>query len=162
MKLLIAFFLLVIIGCNSQECENISVRGFTHSDSNTLFVYENPNLVSNFNKINPDEEGGWISKIIDVQGEFFKIEIVDLKLNGWIKKGSLSLNTRNYDGQKVFLYEKPYLSSKKVNFLENEQTVKILDVCSGWAYIETYEKGVKKTGWLEPNMQCGNPYTTCP
>jgi hypothetical protein len=39
----------------------------------------------------------------------------------------------------------------------------ILDACKDWVYVKGENNNGKEVrGWLEPDMQCGNPYTTCP
>jgi hypothetical protein len=149
------------LGCQPEKCEEISVLAFTHVNSSQLTLYKSING-DVLKEIEPDEEAGWITQIIKSQGDYYYVNIQDLKLEGWVKKGSLSLNTRNYDGQEITLYEGANKSSKSVNSLQSEQTVTVLDACGKWAYVEGVGKGGKIQGWLEPDMQCGNPYTTCP
>lgn len=147
----------------NENCSEIKVRAFTHHFEEKLLIYKNQNgdLLS---KIDPDEEAGWIVEIVGVDGDYFKVNIDDLDLNNvWVLKKSLSLNTRNYDGQSIILYQDPTKKSGKVGLLDKEQTVMILDACKDWVYIKGESiNGKEVRGWLEPDMQCGNPYTTCP
>ncbi len=156
---------IIISSCNiSQDhCSEANVRGFTHANNQLLIIYKNTkgDIVD---KIGPDEEAGYIVQIVGVRKDHFKIHIVDLEMeNLWVEKGTISLNTRNYDIEKIPLYREADKSSDTVGHIVIEQTVKILDVCEEWAYIEGKGKnGEIIKGWLEPDMQCGNPYTTCP
>jgi uncharacterized protein YgiM (DUF1202 family) len=61
------------------------------------------------------------------------------------------------------LYQGPTKKSSKAGVLDKEQTVMILDACKDWVYVKGENNNGKEVrGWLEPDMQCGNPYTTCP
>ena len=107
------------------------------------------------------------------QGDFFRINLSTIapcdnnqEFDGkefWIKKGTLGTWMYNYndnldDFDSVPLYEKPSLNSKIITQVEKENGVAIvLDIIGSWMLIETI-KGEKKKGWLDPRMQCGNPY----
>lgn len=166
---------LLLLNCGSlkNNCDFIKVRAFTHynfgiglinSDDKAYFldIYDAPNgkIVR---RIPPDEEAGHIVYISGVKDNFFEVDFEELNIkNVWIKKGMLGLITRNYDGRKLNLYKSPKLDSKVSSVLENEHIVKVMNVCNDWAYVETINDGKTKKGWLQPDMQCGNPYTTCP
>ncbi len=160
-KLIISTAIIAMYGCQSNKCEDTSVLAFTHIKSNQLILYKSIDG-NELEKIKPDEEAGWVVQIKESQDDYYLIYIRDLKLEGWVKKGSLGLNTRNYDGQEIILYEFADKSSKSVGYLAYEQTVIVLDVCGEWAYVEGGGKAGIIRGWIEPGMQCGNPYTTCP
>jgi acyl-CoA synthetase (AMP-forming)/AMP-acid ligase II len=163
MKALI-FLTVMLYSCQTvnENCSEIKVRAFTHHFEEKLLIFINQkgDLLS---EIEPDEEAGWIVEIVGVEGDYFKVNIDDLDLNNvWVLKKSLSLNTRNYDGQSIILYQDPTKKSGKVGLLDKEQTVMILDACKDWVYIKGENiNGTEVSGWLEPDMQCGNPYTTC-
>lgn len=148
-------------GCQSDACEDGFVMAFTHYGHEQLAIYKSANG-DVLKYIKPDEEGGWITRVVRSRGNYLKVSFEDFKLDGWVKKGSLSLNTRNYDGRKIFVYKKPDKYSEQVSYLLGEQTVTVWDACGQWAYIEGKGSSGKVFGWLEPEMQCGNPYTTCP
>jgi len=160
---ILSFFLLSCNGAK-EKCDYIEVGAFTHYYSNEkLDIYNEPVSGKVLKKIDPDEEAGYIVHIIGVENDFFKVSFEDLELkNVWVKKGTLGLVTRNYDNQKLNLYDKPSIDSSTSSVLEKEQIVRVLDACNKWAYVETISEGDVKRGWLQPDMQCGNPYTTCP
>lgn len=163
MKALLLIILFVSCQSRDKECLNANVKAFTHHLEDKLPIYKNTKGAL-LKEIDPDEEAGWIVQVIGVEGEYFKINIADLNLNEvWVLKQSLSLNTRNYDGQDIPLYKSPNKHSAEVATLIKEQTVIILDACRDWVYVKGKGRNGKEVkGWLEPDMQCGNPYTTCP
>lgn len=182
MKAQLAVYMLILMSfsCSDkkQECKNTQVRAFTHykfgigqlnqEDKDYLLqVYDKPNG-NVIGDLTPAEETGHIVNIVDAKDSFFKIEFsfpeeTNLKINhGWVKKGTLGLVTRNYDGKKVNLYSESDQSSPVSFSFDDVQVVQLLDVCNGWAYVETFDNNKSNKGWLEPEMQCGNPMTTCP
>tara|TARA_B110001450_G_C17562959_1_gene457554 strand:- start:240 stop:734 length:495 start_codon:yes stop_codon:yes gene_type:complete len=164
MKIIAILISVLFFGCQPSvsQCDSVSFRGFTHYESTLLIIYKTPNG-DTLKEVSPDEEAGWIAEIKELQGNYFKIDIADLEIKeAWVLKESIYVNTRNYDGQIISLYESFDKSSKPVGYLQKEQTVRVLDACGKWVYVEGIGKDGKIKGWLEPEMQCGNPYTTCP
>lgn len=166
MRLLFLFkliFLLSSCSPSSVVCENASVEGFTHYNYDHLTIFKDTSG-DTLKIIGPDEEAGWITLIKGTSEKYFKVDLVDLNItNVWIDKGSVSLNTRNYNNEDITLYKEPITSSKKSGVLVVEQTVKILNVCNQWALVLGIDKDNKLVeGWLKPEMQCGSPYTTFP
>lgn len=100
MKLLIYILFIIVLSLRYDRCEQVSIVTFTHSDYDQLTIYK-PVNGDTLRDIQPDEEAGWITKVTSSKGVYFQVYIEDLKLKGWVKKGNLSLNTRNYDGQKI-------------------------------------------------------------
>lgn len=162
MRKLICLIVFVVIGCKPVNNLNY-VDAFTLFEEKAISIYHNDQGILK-EVISPDEEAGWILKIKEVNGNYFKVDIIDLNLiNVWVLKGNIGINTRNYDKQFIPLYDKPSKDSKIINYLKTEQTVIIINVFKKWALIESKEiEGKIITGWLSPEMQCGNPYTTCP
>ena len=81
----------------------------------------------------------------------------------YVKKGSIAVNTRNYQGSTLNLYSAPNENSPILYRIDQEQTAPIFDICGSWVYVKMKDSNGKDVyGWLEPYMQCGNPFTTCP
>lgn len=81
----------------------------------------------------------------------------------FIDKGKVAVNTRNYGGTSFNLYDAPLKNSQIVSTINSEQTVYIYDIDSLWLYVKAIDNNKKEVfGWLEPSMQCANPFTTCP
>lgn len=152
-------------------------------DTFVFNVYDKPYGKVIFN-LPSDEEAGWGVLIEDIEGEYFKLTNIwsqeYVKSKGghwanywkkdwmpaykyvWIEKGTVGINSRNHDGQTVNLYNEPESSSKIIGQFTNIQTLVVWDACENWAYVEVKdENGKKLKGWLSPEDQCANPYTTC-
>lgn len=133
-------------------------------DSLTHFVQETV--------IPPNFDVGHPVMIIGKQGDFFKIIIEEgappyyeqqvVGKEFFVKKGTLGTIIYNYndsiDPVPVPLYEKPSSNSAIIQIEEINGVAIILDIQGDWMFIETIGKGKKKRGWLDPKMQCGNPY----
>lgn len=159
---IILFQLLLLLICISQT-ESKKVKAFTHVNETIVYLYAKPKGKI-IKKLIKDEEAGWIAEVIRVEKNYCEVNFSDLGIRKvWILKNNLYINTRNYNGEKITLYSTPNKKSKIKSILVGEQTVRIIDIKFNWVFIEG--KGISnKTvrGWLEPEMQCGNPYTTCP
>lgn len=118
-------------------------------------------------------EVGYSVIITGEQGDFFRIKFNDEEhplcyqcndSSYYVKKGTLGTWIYNYndsidDYDLVPLYENPCLDSKIITKVKKENSVVIiLDIKESWMLVETIAKGKKKKGWLDPKMQCGNPY----
>ena len=81
----------------------------------------------------------------------------------YVEKGCIAVNTRNYRGSTLNLYSAPNENSPILYRIDQEQTAPIFDICGSWVYVKMKDSNGKDVyGWLEPLMQCGNPFTTCP
>jgi len=179
-NILIAIYVcFIILSCKTNDCDTISITCFTHYQINQsdnliigtdklppFYIYNKPNGKVIFN-LRPDEESGWEIEILEKKSGYFKIEnawkndISDNYKYVWIKKGSVGLNINNYDNQKVPIYSRSNAQSEIIGYIENAQTVSVLDACKNWAYIKGVSGKEEILGWLEPRWQCGNPLTTC-
>ena len=84
---------------------------------------------------------------------------------GWIKKtNAIGTYARNYQqDDRLFLYSKPQLNSKIESLIPNwTNQIYIITKCVGkWAHVRIKYRGQLRQGWLQPDKQCPNPYTTC-
>lgn len=86
-----------------------------------------------------------------------------LERQGWIEMRHLGIYPNNYS-EPVILYSLPNRSSKiKSTIIKPEYYPFGILNCKGkWLYVRYLDADKKlKEGWLEPGMQCANPYTTC-
>jgi hypothetical protein len=136
-----------------------------------LLVYERPhgNMIKGFQH-NFRGEGYLILSILKDSSEHFFVDVStaiesDVGKTGWIKKSILiGTYARNYSpGELLHLYSKPTTSSKVRSIVPDwYQELYTIIKCSGeWAYVRIRYKGEVKEGWLQPDLQCANPYTTC-
>ncbi|WP_147323392.1 hypothetical protein [Chitinophaga silvatica] len=88
--------------------------------------------------------------------------IAGSKQDGWIKKTKyIGLYSRAYNGD-LLVYELPDIKSKKT--VIKEYLVDLLPVIScrnGWVKVIIKLDNKTISGWLPPEMQCDNPFTTC-
>lgn len=82
---------------------------------------------------------------------------------GWIKKNShLGIFSSMYQGN-MFLYEKPDENSIVKNVIEHysPDMYEVLDFRGKWLKITAKGKGKSIEGWMPPEEQCCNVYSTC-
>ncbi len=94
---------------------------------------------------------------------------------GWVDGGRLFVDTmtRSPTGRghgELYLYTQPDLEAPRVDWGEPlparghgwPQIEKVLDCQGGWLRVEVLdERKMRFTGWLHPENQCANQYTTC-
>lgn len=167
MKRILSILVLVnafSLGCSSQ---NLSERNYVEAFNTTdVDIYNEIDGVIIMKLILPYgvEGAEHIIKIIDAEESWLKVEIPTL-FNGtaWVNSGSFSVATRNYQNEVISLYKNPTKESIVESEIMQQQLVKVYSVKSGWAFVKVQNKnGTWIEGWLEPEMQCSNPYTICP
>lgn len=83
---------------------------------------------------------------------------------GWIKKNNphIGIYVRNYDSP-LSLYQKPEEKSKIQSTIKHYYPIlfHFKDCENNWLYIYIVIANKKFEGWLSPDMQCANSYTTC-
>ncbi|GAO41425.1 SH3 domain-containing protein [Flavihumibacter petaseus] len=92
------------------------------------------------------------------------MSISEVGYQGWIKKqhSRLAIYVRSYAGD-LNLYQQPSAKAKKVAVIQTwiNEAVWVLDCSGEWLKIQ-FSIGAKSyLGWIAPDMQCDNPYTTC-
>ncbi|WDF53988.1 hypothetical protein [Mucilaginibacter sp. KACC 22063] len=91
--------------------------------------------------------------------------ISEKHINGWIRKAKyIGTYARNYGKRdKLYLYTNSDFKSSIKNTIPEwtDQLYYVTDFNNGWVYVKINYKGHIKEGWLSPDMQCSNPYTTC-
>lgn len=146
-------------------CGQIRTEVFTwHADAGPVALYDDTALTDKRIDIYPDINENMAGCIVCIDAELESCLRVAIEPLGifFVKKGSLAVNTRNYDNDSFFLYEAPDMASRCVFQSTVQQTVIVYGVCNGWLWVEAKDQDRKSIrGWLPPNMQCGNPYTTC-
>lgn len=85
-------------------------------------------------------------------------------LEGWIKKNNYNIGVyaRNYASE-LNLYQMPDKKSnvKSVVRKYTPELYHVVNYEGDWLYVYIVIENKKYEGWLEPEMQCANPYTTC-
>jgi hypothetical protein len=136
-----------------------------------IVVYDKPNgLIIKKIQHNFDKEDFLILTIDKDTTDYFHVMIsyslTEKKgMEGWIKKGkSIGVFAKNYSNPQILnLYLKPSLKSKVKSIIPKwVNQFYVIEKCSGkWVYVKIQYKCQSKEGWLQPDKQCDNPYTTC-
>ncbi|MDR0790656.1 MAG: hypothetical protein LBO06_07655 [Bacteroidales bacterium] len=149
--------------------------GMFNSDFFQLEIYNTPYMPANSTIIPPNFEVGYSVIITGKQDDFFRIKFNEEEnpvysqcedCDYYVKKGTLgtwiyNINDTNGEYEAIPIYKEPNTNSKVVANLKKENSVVIiLDVQGEWMFVETIT-GKRKRGWLNPKMQCGDPYGRC-
>ncbi len=105
--------------------------------------------------------------IKQIQNDYADIAAVytfdSIDKEGWIQLKYLGINPANYSS-KLFLHLYPNEDSTIVDSITYPQwgdLYSILKCKDDWFYIKTYNDGKWREGWMSPEDQCDNPYSTC-
>ena len=90
--------------------------------------------------------------------------IVDTLIDtrGWIETRHLGTNLSHYS-ETVPVMCKPDINSEvsfKIINPQWEDRYRIIDAHDGWLYIQNIYNQ-EEAGWIAPEYQCNNPYTSC-
>lgn len=105
-------------------------------------------------------------KIISRNDSMFYVEayysIKGFIAKGWIKKDKyLGIYARSYDTN-LKLYKEPGVNSEILASEEyNPCMYQVIDSSGGWLKIKAKIKNKTYEGWISPDMQCANVYSTC-
>lgn len=169
-KYIILFYLLILfvdLKAQTSKYKDCDLNAFTSPISiKAVNVYNeiNGQIIMRLYADSIEGAGHIVSIIASKDGWLrIKSDCFSVGSFAWIKGGNLGLSTRNYNNEPISLYEEPNKNSKVINELFEQQIVLIFEADGQWAYIKGKgENGIDIIGWLEPEMQCPNPYTTCP
>lgn len=78
----------------------------------------------------------------------------------WIHGSVVGVDTRNYGGETIELYDSAYSAGETIATITEElYGLQVLDICGEWVKIRSTEKNLE--GWVESKWLCGNPLTSC-
>ncbi len=77
----------------------------------------------------------------------------------WIHSSVITVDTRNYAGQTLYLYQQPDTKSRKVYTISSEMSLRPLEVKGDWVKCRTYTGN--NVGWIQAEWLCGNALTNC-
>jgi hypothetical protein len=155
--------------CLSVFLTNVSlyaqynVEAFTHPLSTitqTVSIYSNPDVYSK--ELKSDIEAGWIVIVKQKKGNYFQIDIEDLKLhNIWIHIGDIGIVIQNYDSIAIPVYSKPDTTSYINKYIYESTIALIYDISENLLFLQVIKEFDSFFGWIERKYLCGSPYTTC-
>jgi hypothetical protein len=81
---------------------------------------------------------------------------------GWIHSSYLKIFARNYSSTLTLYQDATTNSAPKTTIKEFfPDEYQILKCKKDWLYVRLQKNNVTYEGWMSPEMQCDNPYTTC-
>lgn len=170
MKNLLAIFSIFISVTSSAQNETKTCNIIIDPDyKGDVIVYDEPyGKQRAVIKQNYKDEDFLIFNITNQTKDFFygtlEYSISEKKVKGWVKKARyVGVYARNYSGKKLNLYSNPSSQSHVISVIPEwiNRLYQVTSYNGNWAYVEIVYNGQVRKGWLNPDMQCSNPYTTC-
>ena len=167
-KIILVLFTIFISAChNSHKCCKGSASLIPkHS---YIAIYDKPNGIqvdSVINDtINEDYVGICIKKIKRGYAKIISRNVLidTIPKQGWIELKYLGINPAIYSGM-MMLRTEPKATAPIMNIINNPwwgSLYNIYDCTNQWLYIRTIVDGKVVEGWMAPEDQCCNPYSTC-
>lgn len=167
---LILVFVLISAVLNAHAVEGTLEMIIKPEYKGAVNLYDQPNgkIVASV-RHDFEEEGYLIFRASKQTSDFFygtlEYSMSGIKVTGWVKKGKhIGTYARNYEQGKSLKLMSGASVNSRVNSIVPEwanQFYQITAFDKSWAYVNVLYKGQMKQGWLLPEMQCANPYTTC-
>lgn len=149
--------------CNSSIFLDIDHKGY-------ISVYDKPSGKVIKQLRNDNDAGNYIIfNIVDKTNTMFcvnasySLDEDSIVVKGWIKKtNSLGIYSRAYN-RPLNLYKNPNRKSSIIisDGKYNPNMYVVIDCCGKWLKIIAVVKGEVYEGWIPPEMQCANVYSTC-
>ena len=167
--LIIYFLIATNIGAQTLKTEKLDcVVLLDINYKGEVNLYDSKGKIMTKLKHNLAEEDYITFKIIGKNDSMFYVEasysIKGFIEKGWIKKNNskIGIFSRAYNSE-LNLYEKPKETSKIKSSIKEytPQLLHIKDCQDNWLLISDTISAKKITGWISPNMQCANAYSTC-
>lgn len=149
--------------CNSSFFLDIDYIGY-------ISVYDKPSGKIIKQLRNDNDEGNYI--IFNIVGKTntmfyvnasYSLDEDSIVVKGWIKKtNSLGIYSRAYNSP-LNLYKNPNRKSSIIisDRKYNPNMYNVIDCHGKWLKIKAIIKGKVYEGWIPPEMQCSNVYSTC-
>ena len=111
----------------------------------------------------PDDPALIMVKVTGYRDKWLSVVLHD-GTKGWIFSELAGMSLRNYaPGSVAVLRTRPDENAPAVGDIFGDEEVTVLGGEGAWALVRyRHPKGHEFIGWLDPEKQCDNPYTTCP
>lgn len=131
-------------------------------------IYNNDRKIIRSVKNTPGSEDGIMLQLIEKRDSMFHIIAYralmdDIIEEGWISPSDshLSIYSSAYDHD-LILYRSPYnLTDTIVSLPYTPEAFPVIDFEGEWLKISTSHNGTDYSGWIPPEEQCCNIYSTC-
>lgn|SRR5690554_1054278 len=160
------FLSLSVIAQDQCDCEILIHDAYFGQ----VYIYDQPNgeIIDSI-RHDIGNEDYLLGHITAKKEDYFKVtlalEMSGVEKSGWIQKSSyIGIYARNYgENGKLNLYTSPDKNSA-VESTVNEFIYKLYtieDCQEDWLKVQLDYERKTYTGWMEKDMQCANPYSTC-
>lgn len=160
---------LTIVSCVSYKrkcfCESI-----LHDRQVNIPVYQKDGsrIIITYDTITEDYYTAYIMKIKDKRAYVsVSATLYDtIPKTGWVETKYLGIRVANWnDDGSLYLYKKPTKTSKIKSIIIEPPyfyPISIIKCYKNWLYVSFLDvDNIMKEGWLSPDNQCSNPYSTC-
>lgn len=163
MKKLTFFVSLLVVGCSFPDKH---IYGVLITQEHYTHIYNSPNGVIMDSIVNkPTNDELYVMEIFECKNDWFFVDAClplsdSISYRGWIRYPDVGIYMKDFHNVKI--YDHPsYDSSVKLE-LENAEwgPYVVIGVKGMWVQIELDHRGLKVVGWLPPENQSSNPYTT--
>lgn len=162
-KIILLFCLSAVFADFELLGQHNNIEAFTHPLSDIkqkVSIYYAPNMY--YKELKSDTEAGWIVIIKQKTGNYFQIDIEDLKLYDiWIHVGDVGIVVQNYDSITIPIYIEPDTTSFKSRYIYESCIGLIYDISDNLIFLQIIKENECFFGWVERKYLCGSPYTTC-
>ena len=155
--------------CNAQNVSKCNCATLLIPTHKLIPLYEKPNGKIITQIINDTIKEDYYTLQIKEQVKGFSFvrasaAIIDTTTKtGWIETKYLGIYSSVYSDT-LKLFTQPNKKSKVKSVINNPlyDFLNVIECSHGWLYIKYLDIDKKtKEGWLSPDNQCSNPYTTC-
>jgi hypothetical protein len=153
-----------------EDIDTNFVLAFLNIDfKGNINVYEKPNgkILQKIKNYMFNEDDIIIFKVIEQNDTMFYVTAYynyeKDSINGWIKKNdNIGIYSKAYD-QPLKLYVQPDEKSKVLNVMHDycPDMFIVTEIKNKWVRVKIKYNNKIYQGWMPPDMQCANPYSTC-
>lgn len=170
MKYLLMLFLSsILLNLNSQNISDCNCTTLLIPKQIKIPIYIEPygkiinriindTIIEDYNIILIKKQNNGFS-YVEASGAIYDTSIK----KGWIETRYLGIYTNVYSGTLKLYFEPDTKSKVKSTIIKPPYDLfNVIECKNEWLYIKYLDKDNKiKEGWLAPENQCSNPYTTC-
>jgi hypothetical protein len=164
---IVSLLVLCILFSFKQHAENRAEVFLSMDFKNKVTLYNTTNKQKVLTRLghNFKAEDYLLFSIYKTNDSMYYVEasyaIAGKKTKGWISKKTKLAVFAKARSQKLVLYRSHSKSSTKLSVDYTPGELEVVDCHAQWLKLRVKAKNKILIGWLPPEEQCSNPYTTC-